>query len=370
MSTAASLLQNLISYLQRLPPDAPEWEVVPSFVASVQALADQKLAERERGRHELRLALTDLSLQADKILGWWGYEVATWSADRCPWDQASAVAGRVREWQAALLRHNDLRSAPTANLSEERARRGALDELEVGIEREHAEFRIALEPEAEGPVALSDNVRSEQAGQSDPSTEGRPVPEQALGAAVVLDAPPDEIYTAQVAAELASGGSTERDDTGAPWAALASLAALPLYQNVLGRFNRPAAVVVGREQAIAFLAALPHTEKAALATLVTISLTAVTVLGDYLLKRASGLTAPFASWWFFAGAAIYAATAFGWVFVMRHLSFANMGVVYAVTTVLLLALVGHLFLHETLLWPEAIGMVLAMTAVGLLARFA
>jgi small multidrug resistance pump len=371
MAAAASLLQNLISYLQRLPPDAPEWEVVPTFAASVQALAEQKLAERERGRNELRLALTDLRRETGKLFGWWGYEVAAWSADRCAWDRASAEARRVREWQAALLRHGDLLLAPSASLSEERTRRGLLDELETEIERGYAELRLALATDARGPVTLSDDAYPGPTGLSELPAEERLAPEQALGAAVIQDAsPPAEIYAAPGGPELPGGAPSERHDTSAAWGAFAALAALPLFQNVLGRLQGLAAVAAGREQATAFLASLAHTERATLATLVTVGLTAVTVVGDYLLKRASGLVAPFASWWFFAGAAIYAATAFGWVFVMRHLSFANMGVVYAVSTVLLLALVGHLFLHESLLWPEAVGMVLAVTAVGLLARFA
>jgi drug/metabolite transporter (DMT)-like permease len=111
-------------------------------------------------------------------------------------------------------------------------------------------------------------------------------------------------------------------------------------------------------------------EKATLATLVTIGLCVLSVGGDYMLKRASARAVPFASWWFVGGVALYALTAFGAIFVMRHLSFATLGVVYAIATVLLLTLIGVLFLHESLRWQEVLGVLLAVAAVGLLARFA
>jgi drug/metabolite transporter (DMT)-like permease len=111
-------------------------------------------------------------------------------------------------------------------------------------------------------------------------------------------------------------------------------------------------------------------DNAMLAILVTVGLCAVSVAGDYLLKRASDHAPSFASWWFVAGLVLYSSTAFGWVFVMRRLTFATLGAVYAIATVLLLTLVGVLFLRESLRWQEVVGVGLAVTAVGLLARFA
>jgi multidrug transporter EmrE-like cation transporter len=109
---------------------------------------------------------------------------------------------------------------------------------------------------------------------------------------------------------------------------------------------------------------------AALGILVSIGIVIVTVGGDYLLKLASEGARPFASWWFVGGVIVYAMTAFGWVFVMRRLNFATMGVVYAAATVLLLTLVGVVVLHETLRWQEVVGIALALVSIGLLARFA
>jgi len=111
-------------------------------------------------------------------------------------------------------------------------------------------------------------------------------------------------------------------------------------------------------------------QRAEVAILVTVGLCVVTVAGDYLLKRASSQATPFVSWWFVVGFVVYSSMAFGWIFVMRHLRFATLGAVYAVSSVLLLALVGVLFLGEPLKWQEGVGIGMAVGAIVLLTRFA
>src|SRR6185369_3600980 len=66
----------------------------------------------------------------------------------------------------------------------------------------------------------------------------------------------------------------------------------------------------------------------ALAVLVTVAFSAVGVLGDYFLKLASARDAPFRSAAFYVGFAVYASTAFGWLFVMKHLKLGTIGVLY------------------------------------------
>ena len=61
--------------------------------------------------------------------------------------------------------------------------------------------------------------------------------------------------------------------------------------------------------------------------LVTIAFSLVGVLGDYFLKLASGREQPLRSGWFYLGFGLYASTAFGWVYVMRHLKLATISVV-------------------------------------------
>jgi drug/metabolite transporter (DMT)-like permease len=111
-------------------------------------------------------------------------------------------------------------------------------------------------------------------------------------------------------------------------------------------------------------------EKQALAILLTIGFSCLGVLGDYFLKLASAEATPLQSKWFYVGFIVYASTAFGWVFVMRYLKLATIGVVYSVSMMLLLAGIGILFFREALNYYEIAGLILAIASLILLARFA
>lgn len=106
------------------------------------------------------------------------------------------------------------------------------------------------------------------------------------------------------------------------------------------------------------------------AVLVTIAFSVVGVLGDYFLKLASEREQPMRTGWFYLGFALYAATAFGWVFVMRHLKLATISVLYSVSLVLLLTAIGVVRFWEPLNFFEVIGIVLAVASLVLLMRFA
>ncbi len=98
-----------------------------------------------------------------------------------------------------------------------------------------------------------------------------------------------------------------------------------------------------------------------LAILVTVGFSIVGVVGDYFLKLASGAESTFRSLWFYVGFAVYASTAFGWVFVMKHLKLATIGAVYSVSMILLLTAIGVVGFRERLeaaecsvsRWPSA-----------------
>ena len=107
-----------------------------------------------------------------------------------------------------------------------------------------------------------------------------------------------------------------------------------------------------------------------LAVLVTIAFSAIGVLGDSFLKVASTREDSLRTAWFGVGFAVYASTAFGWVFVMRHLKLATIGVLYSVSMVLLLTAVGVVLFGESLNYYELAGIVLALAALVLLTRFA
>ena len=104
--------------------------------------------------------------------------------------------------------------------------------------------------------------------------------------------------------------------------------------------------------------------------LVTVAFSVVGVVGDYFLKLASASERPLRTGWFYLGFALYASTAFGWVFVMRYLKLATISVLYSVSMVLLLTAVGVVLFRESLNYLELAGIVLALASLVLLVRFA
>jgi small multidrug resistance pump len=107
-----------------------------------------------------------------------------------------------------------------------------------------------------------------------------------------------------------------------------------------------------------------------LAILITIGFSCFGVLGDYFLKLASESEHSLRSRWFFIGFAVYASTAFGWVFVMKHLKLATISVVYSVSMILLLTGIGVIFFQERLNAAEIAGLAMAVGSLVLLVRFA
>jgi small multidrug resistance pump len=107
-----------------------------------------------------------------------------------------------------------------------------------------------------------------------------------------------------------------------------------------------------------------------LAVLITIIFSVIGVLGDYFLKLASGREQPLRTSWFYLGFALYASTAFGWVFSMKYLKLATISVLYSVSLVLLLTAIGVVLFRESLNYFEVTGIVLAVISLVLLMRFA
>jgi drug/metabolite transporter (DMT)-like permease len=107
-----------------------------------------------------------------------------------------------------------------------------------------------------------------------------------------------------------------------------------------------------------------------LAVLTTMVFSVIGVLGDYFLKLASARAQPLRTSWFYLGFALYASTAFGWVFVMKYLKLATISVLYSVCLMLLLTAIGVVLFHESLNYWEVIGIVLAVVSLVLLMRFA
>jgi small multidrug resistance pump len=108
----------------------------------------------------------------------------------------------------------------------------------------------------------------------------------------------------------------------------------------------------------------------AMAVLVTIAFSVVGVVGDTFLKLASRADDSLRSPWFYVGFALYAATAFGWVFVMKQLKLGTISVVYSVSVIVLLTAVGVAVFRETLNYYEVAGLIMAVAALVLLVRCA
>ena len=107
-----------------------------------------------------------------------------------------------------------------------------------------------------------------------------------------------------------------------------------------------------------------------LAVTVTIAFSLVGVLGDYFLKVASADKHSLRSPSFYVGFVVYASTAFGWLFVMKHLKLGTIGVLYSMTMIVLLTAVGVVVFGERLNYAEMVGVVLALASLVLLVRFA
>lgn len=106
-----------------------------------------------------------------------------------------------------------------------------------------------------------------------------------------------------------------------------------------------------------------------MAILVAAIMSGVGIVGDYFLKKASGEENPLTTTTFIVGLVLYASTAFAWVFVMRHLKLATIGVIYSVCMILMLTGMGLLFFEESLNRYEVVGIGLAIASILLLARF-
>lgn len=111
-------------------------------------------------------------------------------------------------------------------------------------------------------------------------------------------------------------------------------------------------------------------KSSSIAIIITVVLALAVAVTDYFLKTASSSNTPFVNRNFFIGLVITILCTFGWVFVMPHLKLAYIGVIYSLTVILSLCLVGTVFFGETLKPTEWLGVGLAITSLLLLYRVA
>jgi drug/metabolite transporter (DMT)-like permease len=100
-----------------------------------------------------------------------------------------------------------------------------------------------------------------------------------------------------------------------------------------------------------------------------IGIAGITVAGDYFIKLASLASRPVLNRWFVAGCIMYVLSTFGWVYALRHIKLASIGVIYSLSIVILLAALGVFVFGETLNRREILGFGFAVVAIVLLGRF-
>lgn len=94
----------------------------------------------------------------------------------------------------------------------------------------------------------------------------------------------------------------------------------------------------------------------------------VGILGDVILKKAGQAVIP--SWsWCLAGAICYAASAFGWFYILRRVKLATaVGGVYPAIQAITVLAVGFFYFKETPTRLELVGLTLGLISVVLLSQ--
>ena len=95
----------------------------------------------------------------------------------------------------------------------------------------------------------------------------------------------------------------------------------------------------------------------------------VTVMGDFFMKLAGNSSEYMRVGWFVYGMILYLITGFGWFMVMKIVKLSSIGVIYGVTTSIVLALIGILIFHEKMNFIEIIAIMMGLISIFLLIRF-
>ncbi len=106
-----------------------------------------------------------------------------------------------------------------------------------------------------------------------------------------------------------------------------------------------------------------------MAYIVAMLMSVLGVIGDYFL-RMGGSGPRYVDWRLFGvGIFVYALTAVGWFYAFKHMKLAMVGVIYSLTTIVLLTLLGTFYFGERLTLVEGAGLAFAVIALLMLARF-
>ena len=106
------------------------------------------------------------------------------------------------------------------------------------------------------------------------------------------------------------------------------------------------------------------------AFLLVVLISIITAIGDFFMKLAGNSSRYIDAKWFSYGMLLYLITGFGWFMVMKVVKLSSIGIIYGVTTSVVLAFIGIAIFHEKLNFIEVIAMMMGLTSIFLLARFA
>lgn len=104
-------------------------------------------------------------------------------------------------------------------------------------------------------------------------------------------------------------------------------------------------------------------------SLLIVGLSFVETVGDSLIKYSGNDKNKYVLIvWLVLGVLVYMTAAFGWFFVMKHVKLGSLGLIYAVSTVSFLLIMGVLVFNETYSKSEILGVILGFVSLFLLAR--
>ncbi len=105
-----------------------------------------------------------------------------------------------------------------------------------------------------------------------------------------------------------------------------------------------------------------------IAFITAIFLSAIAVLADYFIKKASQLP----NIWnksLLIGAVIYGLSAIGWVIVMKSMKLSTLGVIFGLSCIIMVTAISVFIFHEKLSTIEIIGILLGIISLTILYRF-
>jgi len=103
--------------------------------------------------------------------------------------------------------------------------------------------------------------------------------------------------------------------------------------------------------------------------LFVLTLAAIGVVGDILLKLATHPDKHASVVYFLLGTITYAATAVGWFLVLKYMPLGKVGIYYSIATAVLLFVIGAGFFKEPIKVTDILALSLALVSVLLLRRF-